>query len=168
MSKRHRNKKQKAQKTRFPSDHLDALTIFINKLMNTMGLPTYRIMIMEKAADKGSIAEIRRIEDRYVAELYLCKDWLSRSDDEQRDTIVHEVLHLWHRGLTDWFYFEMQDRVQFREFVKLEEQFHHVTELMVDHIAMILSDTHRLKQAWEEAHSGNRSVDQILESAAVD
>lgn len=166
MSKR-RKKKQKAQKSRFPSDHLDALLIFISKLMNTMGLPSYRILIMEKAADKGSIAEIHRVEDRFVAELYLCKDWLSRDEEEQRDTIVHEVLHLWHRGLTDWFYFELQERVHVSDFVRLEDQFHHVTELMVDHIALILSDTHRLKEEWQNAHSGSYVIDQVFEGSKI-
>jgi hypothetical protein len=163
-----KRRKAKKLKRRIPEDHLDALLIFINKLMNTMGLPTYRILIMKKPADKGSIAEIRRIEDRYVAELYLCKDWLDRSDDEQRDTITHEILHLWHRGLTDWFYFEVQEQLHVPQFIKIEEQFHHVTELMVDHIAMILSQTHLLKEAWEEAHSASgQRADQDLEIAQV-
>jgi hypothetical protein len=97
------NRQQRQRKDTTLEDQADALLIFMSRLMNAMGLPSYRIHIMEEPADDEAIAEIKCIEDRYVAELYLCQEWLERRDEERRDTITHEVLHLWHRPLTDWF-----------------------------------------------------------------
>jgi hypothetical protein len=99
--------------------------------------------------------------------MYLCKDWLERTEDERRDTITHEVLHLWHRELTDWFATEVHDLVNVHDYIRLDRQYHHLVELMVDRIAMIVSDTHRLKESWREAHGGAPDI-QILEVSPVD
>lgn len=149
-----------------PEDHLDALLIYATYLMIAMGLPTYRILIMEKRANKGSIAEIKTTDNRYVANLYLCKDWLDQPDNVKRETITHEVLHLWHRELSDWFNSEVWGVLQSHDYIRLDRQFTHITELMVDNIAMILADTQRLKEVWEEAHGG-APVGQVLETTAI-
>jgi hypothetical protein len=150
MAQRHKKKIKKKQR----DDHVDGLLIYISRLMTAMGLPSYRIKIMDEPADEEAIAEIRCVEGRYVAEVYLCKDWMKRDPDEQRDTITHEVLHIWHRQLSDWLYSELQDLMHDHEFSRIERQFKSHAELMVDNIAMILADTHRLKEEWEEAQSG--------------
>jgi hypothetical protein len=161
MSKRRKDKKRKQ---RIPEDHVDGLLIFMSRLMIAMGLPSYRIQIMKKPADKGSIAEVIYTDDRYVAQVYLAKDWMDRTEDERRDTIVHEILHLWHRPLSDWFRDDVHETANVHEFVRLERQFRAITELMVDQMALILADTHRIKEEWEEAHSGSSSAG-ILEKA---
>jgi hypothetical protein len=164
-----KQRKRKAHKARISEDHQDAILVYASKLMATMGLPTYQILIMKKPASKGAAAEIRCVDDRYVAQLYLSKDWESLSEDEQRQTITHEVLHLWERQLSDWFYSEVHDVVNVHDFLRLERQFRHVCELMIDNVALILADTHRLKEEWEEAHGDQPlTVDQILEGATVD
>jgi hypothetical protein len=149
-----RRRKDKKQRRRIPEDHLDSILVYATNLMIAMGLPTYRLLIMKKHADRESIAEIVPIDGRYVAELYLCKDWLDQPDDVQRQTITHEVLHLWHRHLTDWLRSEVHDLVNVHDFIRIERQYQDITELMVDQAAMILSETHRLKESWEEAHGG--------------
>jgi len=164
-----RRKKRSVRDSHVSKDHLDAILVFISKMTVMMGLPSYRILIMAKPADKGSVAEIITTDDRYVAQLYLCKDWMSRSDDERRDTIVHEVLHLWHRQLSDWLREDVHGATGVHEYARLERQFHNITELMVDGIAMILADTHLIKEEWEEAHGGESySADRVPEGAAVD
>lgn len=156
----HRHKARQKQTPNIPKDHLDALMIYATDLMAAMGLPIYRLLIMEKPASKGTAAQIRPTEDRYIANLFLCRRWMQLTEDERRETITHEVLHLWHRELTDWFRSEVHDLVQMHEYFRLERQYDHIVELMVDQIAMIMSDTHRLKEAWEEAHGG-RSADRV-------
>lgn len=163
MSKRRKHKRSKRHHVL--GDHQDAILVYASKLMGTMGLPQYQILIMEKPAGKGAAAEVRCVDGRYVAQLYLCKDWDSLSENEQRQTITHEVLHLWERQLSDWFYSEVHDVVNVHDFMRLERQFRHVCEMMIDNIAMILADTHRLKEEWEEAHGG--TVDRVPEGAAI-
>jgi len=163
-----KRRKDKRRKQRVPEDHVDGLLIFISKLMVAMGLPAYRILIMDKPADKGSIAEVIYTDDRYVAQVYLSKDWMSRPEDERRDTIVHEVLHLWHRPLSDWFRDDVHEAVNVGDFVRLERQFHAVTELMVDQMALILADTHRIKEEWEEAHRGSSPARILEETKTAD
>jgi hypothetical protein len=161
-----KRRKRKKQRKRLPDDHVDALLIYVSQLIIAMGLPSYRVLIMEEPADDDAIAEIKHIDGRYVAEVYLGKDWLERSDDEQRDTITHEVLHLWHRRLTDWLNAELRDLMHDHEFERIERQFHSEAELMVDNIAMIMSDTFRLKEAWREAHDGS-SPSRVLKAPSI-
>ena len=163
MPKRRRTKKAIE---RIPEDHLDAILVYVTKLIVMMGLPIYRVLIMEKYADKGTAAQIKPTDDRHIANLFLSKRWMQFTDDEQRETITHEVLHLWHRHLTDWFRSEVHDLVQFHEYIRLERQYDHLVEMMVDNIAMILADTHRLKEEWEEAHGGKSyAAPAVLEGA---
>lgn len=161
-------KKAASKKHHVPDDQQDAMLIFISRLMNAMGLPSYRILIMEKPASKKSNAEIITTDDRYVAQLYLARDWTELPDETQRDTIVHEVLHLWHRPLSDWFRDDVNQAAPFHEYIRLERQFRNITELMVDHLAMILADTHLIKEEWEAAHRGDlERVDQVSEAPEV-
>lgn len=126
----------------------------MQKLMVTMGLPSYRILIMESPCPKDAIATIDWVEDRHVAQLYLSKKWHEHSDDEQRDTIVHETLHVWHRGLTDWLHAELQDLMHDHEFDRISRQYQHHVELMVDQMALTLANVLLIKQDWDECHSG--------------
>lgn len=75
---------------------------------------------------------------------------MKRSDDERRDTIVHEMLHLLHFRINHIFD-DTRDFMHDYEHDALAKRYRRETELMVDHLAAFLAATHTLKEAWREA-----------------
>lgn len=116
-----------------------------------LALPRWRILIMEEPCDDDCIASIDSVEGKYTAQLWLCTDWMKRADDERRDTITHEVLHLLHFRV-DHIIADARDLMHDHEHDALHHRYRRETELMVDHLAGFLADTHRLRDAWEHHH----------------
>lgn len=121
------------------------------EVCKALGLPTWKLAIMEKPARKDAEAMIRATDGRHFANIWLSRDWMTFDDDTRRNAITHEVCHLLHPRVDD----VMRDARTFmhpHEWNPWFDQYHREMELVVDHLAMFMADTFRLVEAWETAH----------------
>ncbi len=73
-----------------------AVCDFALDVIGMLHLPGWQVLVMEEPCHDDALASIDRTYGKYTAEIRLCADWMARSDDERRETITHEVLHLLH------------------------------------------------------------------------
>lgn len=140
------------------SDHVtaaeqQAIANYMTHLTRTLGMPSWRIWYDDEPAPGDTIAQVQFTKGRYVAELRLCSDWMTRTEDDRRDTITHEVLHLLHRDLSDWVEDDLVELMHDHEHDRIHRQFKRLIELHVDHLALFMATTHDLTQAWTDAHT---------------
>lgn len=67
---------------------------YTRQIAVAMGLGGWVIEESSEPASEGCLAEIEATYGQRHAKLSLCKDWEQLSPEEQRDTIVHELLHV--------------------------------------------------------------------------
>jgi hypothetical protein len=106
---------------------------------------------MDDPADDDDLGSISTVDGKYTAQLYLASDWMKRTDEERREVIVHEMLHLLHFRV-DHVLDDARDLMHDHEHAQLQRRYRRETELMVDHLAKFLSRTHTLAEAWDVAH----------------
>lgn len=128
-----------------------AVCDFAADVLTTLHMPGWQILVMEDPADDDDIAAISTVEGKYSAQLWLCTDWMKRTDHDRRETIVHEVLHLLHFRINHVFN-DARGLMRDHEHDALATRYRRETELMVDHLAKFLSRTHTLEHAWDTAH----------------
>lgn len=129
-----------------------AVCDFAADVMTLLHMPGWQILVMEAPADDDCIASIIPVEGKYVAQLSLARDWMKRSSDERRETVVHEVLHLLHFRVNHVID-DAGDFMHAHEHGAIRRSYWRETELMVDHLAKFLAETHSIEEAWEAAHS---------------
>lgn len=129
-----------------------AVTDYAADLIALLALPRYRVLVMTDPADDDAIAEIDTVEGKWVARLWLASDWMKRTSDERRETITHEVLHLIHQRVDAVVIEDARQLMHDHEADDLARRYTRETELMVDHLAVFLAETHALQAAWDKAH----------------
>lgn len=139
-----------------PRSHLtsreaQAVADFATEVIGALHLPGWQVLVMEEPADGDCIASIDYVDGKYTAQLYLCSDWMKRTDAERCETVVHEVLHLLHFRVNHVID-DARDFMHHHEHDALSRRYRRETELMVDHLAKFLSRTHSLSEAWAAAH----------------
>jgi hypothetical protein len=138
----------------FPVREEKALAAYVVELLGLLGMPAWRLhWHTHDLPPEGALASVLPTRGRYVAEIWLCADWMKRPVEERRDSITHEILHLLHRDLTDWIEDEVGPLVFEHEFKRIDKSFHRVVELMVDRIALFMANTQPLTEAWERAYA---------------
>lgn len=115
----------------FSDDEFDAIQIYINDIRDFVGLGGWDVYIATKVATADAFASIHPVYGRHVAALAVCKDWWSLSPTVQRNTIVHELLHVVHNRATEVIRTAPASNWQWRTFER-------EIELMVDHLAGVL------------------------------
>lgn len=128
-----------------------AVCDFAAEVLTVLHMPGWQILVMDDPADDDDIAAITTVEGKYTAQLWLAADWMKRSDDDRRETIVHEVLHLLHFRINH-VVDDARSLMHDHEHDDLQRRYWRETELMVDHLAKYLSRTHNLGEAWDLAH----------------
>lgn len=129
-----------------------AVCDFAANVMGALHMPGWQVLVMEDPADEDDLASISALDGKYTAQFWLASDWMRRTDDERRETVVHEVLHILHFRINH----VLDDAAALlseRDREQLEKRYQRETELMVDHLAKFLSRTHSLEQAWVTAHA---------------
>lgn len=129
-----------------------AVCDFAVNVLTALHMPGWQILVMEEPADEDELAAIRPVDGKYTAQLWLCSDWMKRSDEERRETVVHEVLHLLHFRINH-VVDDARDLMHDHEHDAMQRRYFRETDLMVDHLAKFLSCTHSLEEAWAAAHS---------------
>jgi hypothetical protein len=128
-----------------------AVADFASEVLTALRMPSWQVLVMEEPADEDCVASISTVEGKYTAQLYLASDWMKRTDQDRRETVVHEMLHLLHFRVNHVIE-DAELLLREHEAADLDRRYHRETELMVDHLAKFLSRTHTLEQAWDAAH----------------
>lgn len=130
---------------------IDAVLAFAIEVLVALRMPAWTVLLMWDPCGDDALATIKPIDGRYVAELHLCADWMDRSDEVRRNTITHEMLHLVHARV-DSVIDDTTNLMHDHEWENLRNQYVREMELLVDHFATFMSNTHTLEKAWEVAH----------------
>jgi len=114
--------------THFTEAQANSLQMYIHQIKNMLGLREWDIFLTTAAASDQVNASIHPVYGRHLAALSVNKDWFTYSLEVQRNTIVHEILHVIHNRQTEVIRTTRQlDSV----WVTFERE----TELMVDFLA---------------------------------
>lgn len=117
----------------FTPEQADAIQKYINILAEMLDLGHWDIFLTHASAKDDTNASIHPVYGRHVAALSVNKGWFSYSREVQRNTILHELLHVVHNRQTEVIRTTKQrDEV----WVTFERE----TELMVDGLANALED----------------------------
>lgn len=117
----------------FTPDEADAIQLYIDQLKVLLGLGQWDVFLSATASDDGTNASVHPVYGRRVCPIAVNKDWWSYSPRVQRNTIVHELIHIVHNAQTEVIRTSPQSVWMWRTFER-------ETELMVDHLAGILDE----------------------------
>ena len=116
----------------FSPDEADSIQLYINQLKDLLGLQHWDAFLSLSSAEPGTNASVHPVYGRRVCPISVNKDWFTYSLDTQRNTIVHELLHIVHNAQTEVIRTAPQSIWMWRTFER-------ETELMVDHLAGVIS-----------------------------
>jgi hypothetical protein len=119
-----------------------------------LGLPHHWIKIDGKPARKGAFAEIHHEEQRYLATIYLGRDWRTISEFERFHSAVHEVCHMLHRRV-ETAVCTAKDLMHDYEWNTLKSSFNVEVELMVDSLALTFCDMAEVRELWYGPDKGS-------------
>ena len=145
-------------KPHISENEAEIIANFAAEVISTLGLGRWRVLVMTDPSEKGTIATVDYVEDRYVAELRVSKDWVSRKSEEKYEAIIHECLHLLHLRVNQ----VLQDLEKVTLPHQLDTAWLHYTreiEYMVDRLATYVAMDSYLKSAWEKARVYNEAKD---------
>lgn len=128
------------------------VALFAADVGEYLSLPRYRFSVMLKPAEKGAFASIHTVEHRHVAEIFLCKSWMKRSESDRMNAVIHEVCHLLHRDV-DFAVKSAQSFTHTHEFNHIWFSYSREIELMVDYLAQFIQNFSTVAEAWERAFS---------------
>lgn len=117
----------------FTEDEADAIQLYINQLKDLLGLNQWDVFLSLTAAEPGTNASVHPVYGRRVVPVAVNRDWFSYSASVQRNTLVHELLHVVHNAQTEVIRTSPQVKWLWRTFER-------ETELMVDHLAGVLDE----------------------------
>lgn len=134
-----------------------AVADYASEVITALHMPRWRVLVMDEPGSEDAIASVDWVDGKHTARIWLCSDWMKRDDADRRETITHEVLHLLHGRITDLVIDDSADLMRSTDVHNTwTRQVRREFELMVDHLAMFLANTHSLEQAWATAHGRKR------------
>jgi len=72
---------------------------YIRDMADELGLKDWKITLMDEPCGEGLSADITSVVGRKVAKMRICPDFLQATAESQRNTIIHELLHLHTDGM---------------------------------------------------------------------
>lgn len=117
----------------FTPEQAQSLQKYINILAEMLDLGHWDIFLTHESAKDDTNASIHPVYGRHVAALSVNKGWFSYSREVQRNTILHELLHVVHNRQTEVIRTTHQINAVWTTFER-------ETELMVDGLANALED----------------------------
>jgi len=120
------------------------------KVLGTLGENKWRVLLMVEPSDDDAYGSVNIAPEKYVVELYLAENWHELSNETRRNTITHEMLHVVHKRV-DHVVYDLDPLLRHDEQTDLRTKYQREIELMVDHFATFMSDTHSLTEEWDEA-----------------
>lgn len=135
----------------------DRIVGYAVAVCDLMRMPKWKILVMEDPAENDAYAAINWIDQRHVAQLWLSPDWMKLDTDTRRNSITHEVMHLVHARVSTVAFDDTRHLMHDHEHNDWTRRLRREFELMVDHLATFMADTHRLEEAWTAALPSKRS-----------
>ncbi len=129
-----------------------AVCDYAGELCTAMRMPRWRILVMEDPCEDDANAMIKWIDGRWTAELHLGTGWMKLDYDERRMVVTHEVMHLLHAPVSTVVLDDSATYMHDHEHDDWSRRVRREFELMVDHLATWIADTHSLAEAWDVAH----------------
>ena len=131
-----------------PYSEISRVYDFTTWLLEKMGMPQWRIQVTEAPAPRNAYACIAPAEGKHVGELSLGPAWMSYDLEAERiPTLIHEIVHLTHRGLTDIITDDMHRWVGSFAYGEMHRVWTREIELWVDHMSQVLLGL--LRPDWE-------------------
>ena len=127
------------------------LARYVWKLRDEMWLTRWAINILiteYPGENESNQATIAPTNARYRAELEVATGVAEVGGEDLRHTIVHELLHLWHRDSSDVFRLALPKELSSSAFILLWESYRQADELMVDQMAYAWAE-HLSLPDWE-------------------
>lgn len=113
-------------------DQVDALQFYIQDLSRMMNLDNWDIYIGREASAAHTLASVHPVYGRHIAVIAVSKDWWSFTPEIQRNTIVHELIHVIHNRQTEVIRTTPMSTGLWRTFER-------ETEMMVDHLTIVFA-----------------------------
>lgn len=128
------------------------LSKFMSAMASYLGQPRWWFEVdTTRTPGKDILASIDVGRQRYEATIKICRGWSAMRNDEQLNTIVHEVCHLIHRRI-DSVIEDASALMHGHEWSALNDRYKLEIELVIDQLAMTLTHTHEVQQLWHDAH----------------
>ncbi len=135
--------------TRFHVSHKEASRAigFMCEVTGLLNLPPYSFHLLEEPCEPEAEASIEVIEGRLAAKLRLSRGWMDVDEHEKMRTLCHEACHLLHRGV-DHVVDLASTSMGTYEHIRLRDEVTYHHELMVDHVANLMSVSDTVREAW--------------------
>lgn len=82
-------------KPHISENEAEIIANFAAEVISTLGLGRWRVLVMTDPSEKGTIATVTYVENRYVAELRVSKDWVSRKSEEKYEAMDPHLKAVW-------------------------------------------------------------------------
>lgn len=77
---------------------------FLTLARSYLRLDQWDVILMKEPPEEDDVVmEVTPQANHFTTQLRVCKDWAKQPDSSKRDTIIHELLHLLHRDISDVF-----------------------------------------------------------------
>ena len=121
-------------------DKWDELEAYVADLQIALNVANWKVTITREASDVEAWADINPHEQNATAELRVSHDFWRQTPDLQRETLVHEIIHLITARL-DQTVEALADAMGKVLWAVFEPQFVNATERAVDHLAKVIAPT---------------------------
>lgn len=122
-------------------DQAEALQAYVWEIRDMLRLRHWDVFLAAEQAEDDANASVHPTPGKFVAGIRLAEHWFDRTPEDQRNDIVHELLHLVHRDQAEVIRCGLQDSgyLPAKAFALLWRLFELHTEAMVDHLAGVLA-----------------------------
>jgi hypothetical protein len=119
-------------------DRFDALESYVAELQEALNVANWKVSVAREASDVEAWADINPHEQNYTAELRVSHDFWRQTPEQQREVLVHEVLHIVTARL-DQTVEALEEAFGKVVWAIFEPQYVNATERVVDHLAKVLA-----------------------------
>jgi len=139
-----------------PAEH-HQLADYVRAVGYDMNLSGWTIRVKREPAQPNAGADVMVYRARWIAELRVADRFFSESHAEQRELIVHELLHV-HLDRMDTAYNCVEELIGTPAFTVLSSAYRTAEELSIDALTTILAPIMPLP-SWDEADAVTDYVD---------
>lgn len=117
-----------------------ALGEYVRWVANDIGLRDWTFKLRWEGCPEEAQASIEPTEGRRVAVIYFCDDFRSLPADDQRNAVVHELIHCHHAAATDIIRVDLVRQLSQSTYELLYGAFRRQVEYMVDALADVVAE----------------------------
>lgn len=112
---------------------------YITKLQGLMHLTHWDIGVVEGSAAPGNYAQVQTITGRYSALIHLCDEWESLSREDERQYVVHELLHVHQAMIHPFLSVDLKEHLAPAMWELVNAGFDRQMEYMTDDLSNIIA-----------------------------